>query len=67
MPRQTKTKTQIKKKCPKGKVLNSKTNRCVKKQCPPGKVLNATTGRCVKSKKPSVKKPEKKILVRNLI
>ena len=41
------------KKCPKGKVLNSKTNRCAKKQCPPGKVLNPTTGRCVKSKKPS--------------
>lgn len=59
MPRQTKPKTQIKKKCPKAKVLNSKTNRCVKKQCPPGKVLNTTTGRCVKSKKPSVKKPAK--------
>lgn len=41
------------KKCPKGKVLNSKTNRCLKKQCPPGKILNTTTGRCVKSKKPS--------------
>ena len=64
MPRQTKPKTQIKKKCPKAKVLNSKTNRCVKKQCPPGKVLN-TTGRCVKSKKPIVKKlaknPSKKL------
>ena len=57
------------KKCPKGKVLNSKTNRCGKKQCPPGKVLNTTTGRCVKSKKPSkpvktpapTKKPSKKL------
>ena len=54
------------KKCPKGKVLNSKTNRCVKKQCPLGKVLNITTGRCVKSKKPSksVKTPVKKTPVK---
>ena len=63
MTRQTKTKTQIQKKCPKGKVINPKTKRCVKKQCPLGKVLNTNTGRCVKSKKPSksvktsVKKP----------
>ena len=67
MPRQTKTKTGIQNKCPKGKVINPKTKRCVKKQCPLGKVLNTNTGRCVKSKKPSkpvktsVKKPSKKL------
>lgn len=45
-----------KKKCPKGKVLNSKTNRCIidrkkqktqKKKCPPGKILNTKTNRCI--------------------
>ena len=46
-----------KKKCPPGKILNTKTNRCIinrkkskntkKKKCPPGKVLNTKTNRCI--------------------
>jgi len=50
-------KSQIRKSCPEGKVLNHKTNRCNKaktqkaaKKCPAGKVLNPKTNRCNKVK-----------------
>jgi hypothetical protein len=70
-------KSQIRKSCPEGKVLNPKTNRCNKaktqkaaKKCPAGKVLNPKTNRCnkVKTQKASKKTksakkcPEGKVL-----
>lgn len=52
-----KSKSKSTKKCPEGKVLNTKTNRCnniktqkISKKCPEGKVLNTKTNRCNKIK-----------------